>query len=86
MDLAKSNPVQNPEAMALIDVLKNALSTNDPAGSATRAHLKESAEKLSLALETPGETVQRIANYVRSFSYSKLAQFASCQFSPHLNR
>lgn len=65
----KSNSSQNSEVTALIAALKETLSANDPAGPATRKHLKETAEKLSLALETPGETVQRVAYYVSAFSY-----------------
>ena len=66
METAKDNFNLNPEVTALIDALKKTLSASDPAGPATREHLKETAEKLSLALETPGETVQRVAYYVSS--------------------
>ncbi len=60
------SPTETPEVATLIDTLKNVLSANDPAGPATREQLKETAEKLSLALETAPETVQRIAYYVSS--------------------
>ena len=66
MESAKDSPAQNSEVTALIDALKKALSANDPAAPATREYLKDTAEKLSLALETPGETVQRFAYYVSS--------------------
>lgn len=64
MELARVSSGQTSEVTALIDALKTALSANDPAGPTSRKYLKETAEKLSLALETPGETVQRIAYYV----------------------
>lgn len=63
MDPSQGNSAQNAEVATLIDALKKALSANDPAAPATRLHLKETAERLSLALETPGETVQRVAFY-----------------------
>lgn len=65
---------ENPEVTALIAELKKNLSVNEPAGAATRRHLKETAEQLSLALETPGETVQRVAYYVRALCYLSLPQ------------
>ena len=64
MDPNKGSPAQNSEVAILVDALKKALSTKDPTAPATRQYLKETAENLSLALETPGETVQRIAYYV----------------------
>ena len=64
MELAKADSTKNSEVTALIDALKKALSANDPAAPPTRMYLKETAEKLSFALENPGETVQRIAYYV----------------------
>lgn len=74
MEPANGSSAQNSEVTALIDALKKALSANDPAAPATRQYLKETAEKLSLALETPGETVQRIAYYVSSASKPALSQ------------
>ena len=68
MDPADGSFNQNPEVTALIAALKSNLSVYDPAGPATRQHLKETAEQLSLALETPGETVQRVAYYVSVLS------------------
>ena len=68
MDAAKLNSTQPSEVTALVDALKQALSTNDLATPLKRQHLKETAGKLSIALETPGETVQRIAYYVSSHS------------------
>ena len=66
MEPANASLTREDEVMALIDTLKKTLSASDPAGPTTRTHLKETAEKLSIALETPGETVQRVAYYVRS--------------------
>lgn len=74
MEPVKASSTQSPEVTALIEDLKKTLSTNDPAALATREHLKETTEKLSLALETPGETVQRVAYYVRSCPTSALPQ------------
>lgn len=71
MDPAKGSPNQYAEVLALIDALSKTLSASDPAAPATRKHLKETVEQLSFALETPGETVQRVAYYVRSFPNSK---------------
>ena len=68
MDPADGSFSQNHEVTALIAELKSNLSVNDLAGPAARQHLKETAEQLSLALETPGETVQRIAYYVSDLS------------------
>lgn len=68
MDPTPGSSAQNSEVAMLIDALKKALSAKDPAAPATREYLKETAENLSLALETPGETVQRIAYYVSSLS------------------
>ena len=68
MDFADSSFSQSHEITALIAELKKNLSENDAAGPAARRHLKEIAERLSLALETPGETVQRVAYYVSTLS------------------
>ena len=74
MDPAIDSFTQNSEVTTLIDELKKTLSVNDPAGPATRRHLKETVEQLSLALETPGETVQRVAYYVSVLSNLSLPQ------------
>ena len=74
MDSADGSSSRNLEVTALIAELKKKLSVNDPAGPATRRDLKETAEQLSLALETPGETVHRIAYYVSALSYLSLPQ------------
>ena len=66
MEPANASSTQGDKVMALIDTLKKTLSANDPAGPTTRTLLKETAENLSIALETPSETVQRVAYYVRS--------------------
>ena len=65
---------QNLEVTTLIAELKKNLSVDDPAGPATRQHLKETAEHLSLALESPGETVQRVAYYVSALANLSLPQ------------
>lgn len=74
MESTKASSTQNTEVTALIDALKHALSSSDPAAPATRGHLKETAEKLSRALEIPGETVQRVAYYACSISNPTLPQ------------
>ena len=56
---------QASEVTALITSLKDYLPRGDSEGSYDRERLKEAAERLSIALETPGDTVQRIAYYVR---------------------
>ena len=56
---------QDSEVMALATSLKSYLPRGDSVGSYDRERLKEAAERLSIALETPGDTVQRIAYYVR---------------------
>ena len=52
---------QNPEVPALIASLRQSLPQKGPDGSYNRDQLKETAERLSIALETPGETCQRMA-------------------------
>ena len=74
MDSAIDSFTQNSEVTTLINELKKNLSVNDRAGLATRRHLKETVEQLSPALETPGETVQRVAYYVSVLSNLSLAQ------------
>ena len=58
---------QNLEVPALIESLRQALPQKGPDGSYNREQLKETAERLSIALETPGETCQRVAYYVRHY-------------------
>ena len=72
MEPAKCSLNQSAEVTAMIDAPKKALSASDPAGPSTREQLKETAEKFSLALETPGETVQRVSYYVSSLSLQAL--------------
>ena len=69
-------PDKNPEVANLIASLKDCLSGNGSEGSYDRERLKETAERLSIALETPGETVQRVAYYVRQPFI--LLPFGSC--------
>ncbi|KAK0509442.1 hypothetical protein JMJ35_007836 [Cladonia borealis] len=54
---------QNPEVSALIESLRQSLLQRGPGGSYNREQLKETAERLSIALEPPGETCQRVAYY-----------------------
>ena len=65
----KSSSARDPEVKTFTDALEKILSASGPTVPATRKELKETAEKLSLALETPGETVQRVAYYVSSVSH-----------------
>lgn len=74
MKPAKGSVAQDSEVTNTINALKRILSEKDPAAPATREHLKDAAEKLSLALETPGETVQRVAYYVSPLPNPMLAQ------------
>lgn len=73
---ARNSSAQDLEVKALIDTLKKILSASDPSGPPTREALKKTAGKLSLALETPGETVHRVAYYVSSSSHSMLTSVA----------
>ena len=82
MDPDNGSFTQNTEVTALIAELKKNLSVNDPAGPTTRRHLKEIAEQLSLALETPGETVQRVAYYVSALPSLSLPQNSHKSPSP----
>lgn len=77
MQPARPSSTESSEVTALIDSLKKTLSASDPAAPATRAHLKGTAEKLSIALETPGDTVQRIAYYVSLISIVAMLENAS---------
>ena len=74
MNPADGGLSQDVEVMALIAGLRKDLSVNDPAGPATRRHLKELAEQLSMAHETPGETVQRVAYYIGTLFNLNLPQ------------
>ena len=58
---------QNPEVSALIESLRQSLPQRGPDGSYNREQLKETAERLSIARETPGETCQRVAYYVSHY-------------------
>lgn len=86
MDTANGSFTQNLEVTALIAELKSNLLVDDPAGPATRQRLKETAEQLSLALETPGETVQRVAYYVSNLSNPGLPQNHNSTSDVRLNR
>lgn len=63
-----SNPVrpaQSIDSQILIQDLKNVLA-KDASGATYSRELKDVAYRLSIALETPGDTVQRVAYYVRT--------------------
>lgn len=53
------------EVSALIESLRETLPRKGSHKSYNREKLKEIAEQLSIALETPGETCQRVSYYVR---------------------
>ena len=55
---------QDTEVSALIDILRDSLPQKGSDGSYNREQLRDVAERLSIALETPGETCQRITYYV----------------------
>lgn len=57
-------PAQSADSSILIQCLKDILA-KDTAGTSYNRELREVAHRLSIALETPGDTVQRIAYYVR---------------------
>ena len=59
-------PKQEADAAALIKYLKTMLIKDDAGQSYHRESLKDIAYRLSIALETPGDTVQRVAYYVKS--------------------
>ena len=82
MDTADASLTHNLEITNLIAELKSNLLVNDPAGPAARRRLKETAEQLSLALETPGETAQRVAYYVSNLSNLSSAQNISTLHLP----
>ena len=58
------NGNEDAEVAALISSLKDTLPDNGTLTSLNRARLRETAQKLSAALETPGETAQRIVYLV----------------------
>ena len=72
---------QNPEVPALIESLKQSLPQKGLDGSYNREQLKEVAERLSIALETPGETCQRVAYYVRPLVHG-ISYVESSQIHP----
>ncbi|KAG8531974.1 uncharacterized protein KY384_003610 [Bacidia gigantensis] len=51
------------EAEAVLGTIRELLSEYDSKGSYDRLQLKNAAERLSIGLETPGDTTQRIAYY-----------------------
>ena len=57
-------PSDEKAVTTLIDSLKSLLPDNASKGSYDRIRLKNVAERLSLALETPGDTAQRVAYYM----------------------
>lgn len=62
-----SNPIQpirSTDPQILIQELKNILA-KDASGATYNRELKDVANRLNIALETPGDTVQRVAYYVR---------------------
>ena len=58
-------PNDETNVQSLIDSLRSLLPDEASKGSYDRVKLKNIAERLSVALETPGDTAQRIAYYVR---------------------
>ena len=56
------------ESKDLIASFSGMLSEQSSTGSFDRIKLKNTAEQLSISLETPGDTAQRIAYYVSLFS------------------
>ena len=56
---------ESSEIAALLSSLKENLPDDCTSSSYNREKLRETAQKLSLALETPGETAQRIVYLVR---------------------
>ena len=59
-----SEPAQDTAMEGAIAALKALLPGDGSGGSYSREKLRDAAVKLSLALETPGDTVQRIAYLV----------------------
>lgn len=57
-------PSQSLDPQALVQSLKDILA-RDASGAAHTRELREVAYRLSIALERPGDTVQRVAYYVR---------------------
>lgn len=64
MQHSKNPPSGDTAITALIASLQECLPGNGPNKAYDREKLKEAAEKLSIALETPGDTVQRVAYLV----------------------
>ena len=57
---------KDPALSVLINAVKDNLPSDTPSQAYDRVKLKEAAYKLALALETPGDTVNRVAYYVSS--------------------
>ena len=55
---------QETEVAALTDTLRDCLPQKGSNGTYNRELLKDVAERLIIALETPGETCQRVTYYV----------------------
>lgn len=58
-------PSQSLDPQVLVRSLKDILARGDASGVAHTRELRDVAYRLSIALETPGDTVQRVAYYVR---------------------
>ena len=56
----------DPVVSVLINAVKDSLPSDTSSQAYDRGKLKEAAYKLALALETPGDTVNRVAYYVSS--------------------
>lgn len=65
---------QEPDVSESLAVLKERLSEEAINGPDGRRKLLEAARSLSSALETPGESVQRLAYLVRSTTYITCSQ------------
>ena len=57
-------PNSDADIKNLITAMKSLMPKDGAGGSYDRAKLRQTASRLSLALETPGDTVQRVAYLV----------------------
>ena len=57
---------KDPALSVLMNAVKDSLPSDTSSQAYDRVKLKEAAYKLALALETPGDTVNRVAYYVSS--------------------
>lgn len=69
---------ESPALSTLMNAVKNSLPSDTSSQEYDREKLKDAAYNLTLALETPGDTVQRVGYYASAPSNSSVKEFPQC--------